>query len=77
MPSIPPVKARELLQILIKSGFYIDHQRGSHARLLHREDHSLRVTLPVHSGDIPEMTLRRIIRQAGLTDEKFLELLKE
>jgi predicted RNA binding protein YcfA (HicA-like mRNA interferase family) len=76
MASLPSITARELLHMLIRHGFYVHHQAGSHARLLHRTDSSLRVTLPVHNGDLPEPTLRRIIKQAGLTDDQFLELLR-
>jgi predicted RNA binding protein YcfA (HicA-like mRNA interferase family) len=77
MTSLPSIKAGEVLQVLLKADFYIHRQRGSHARLLHHKNSALRVTLPIHNKDVSEKTLRRIIRQAGLTDEKFLELLRD
>jgi predicted RNA binding protein YcfA (HicA-like mRNA interferase family) len=76
MTSLPSIKAKELLQALLKADFYIRHQRGSHARLFHHRNPVLRVTIPVHSKDVPEGTVRRIIKQSGLTDDEFLELLK-
>jgi predicted RNA binding protein YcfA (HicA-like mRNA interferase family) len=76
MPSIPSVKGREVLRALLKGGFYIHHQKGSHARLFHKDKPELRVTLPVHSRDLPESILRRILKQADLTEEEFLTLLK-
>jgi predicted RNA binding protein YcfA (HicA-like mRNA interferase family) len=30
--------------------------------------------VPVHKGDLPLGTLRDIIRQAGLTDDEFVDL---
>jgi len=77
MSSLPILKPREVIKALLRAGFYIHHQTGSHARLLHRSNPELRVTVPIHSKDIPKGTLRRIIRQAGLTVEDFLRFLKE
>jgi predicted RNA binding protein YcfA (HicA-like mRNA interferase family) len=76
MSSLPGVKGREVLRALLKGGFYIHHQRGSHARLFHKDKLKLRVTLPVHNRDLPESILRRILKQADLTEEEFLALLK-
>ena len=36
----------------------------------------LRVTVPVHSKDLPEKTLRAILKQTDITDEEFLKLLR-
>jgi len=33
------------------------------------------VIVPMHAGDLPRGTLRAIIREAGLTDAEFLDLL--
>ena len=77
MPSLPSVKGREVLGALLKGGFYLHHQKGSHARLFHQDRLELRVTLPVHTKDLPERTLRRILKQADLTEEEFLTLLKQ
>jgi len=76
MPTLPSIKGREVLQALVRGGFYIHHQKGSHARLLHKIRPELRVTVPVHNKDLPEKTLRRILKQAELTDEEFLKLLR-
>ena len=76
MASLPIVKAREVIQALLKAGFYIHHQKGSHARLFHNQRPDLKVTVPIHNKDLGEKVLRRIIEQAGLTDEEFIKLLK-
>ena len=76
MPSLPVIRPREVVKALLRGGFYIHHQTGSHARLLHRTRTEFRVTVPIHSRDMPKGTLRRVIKQAGLTVEEFLELLE-
>lgn len=75
MASLPVVKPKEVINALLRGGFYLHHQTGSHARLIHKTRADLRVTVPIHSRDIPKGTLRRIIAQAGLTVEEFLLLL--
>jgi len=71
---LPVLKAQEVVRALLRGGFYIHHQAGSHARLLHRTRPELRVTVPIHSKDIPPSLLRRILKQAGLTDDEFAKL---
>ena len=73
MPKLPVLKAREVIRILERAGFYEVRQRGSHLQL---KRGNLLVTVPVHSGDLNPGTLRSIIRQAGMTVEEFLMLLK-
>jgi predicted RNA binding protein YcfA (HicA-like mRNA interferase family) len=75
MPRLPTLTSKEVLRALERGGFYIHHQSGSHARLLHRSRSDLRVTIPIHNKDLPIKTLRSIIRQAGLSVEEFLKLL--
>jgi len=72
---LPVLKAKEVVRILERAGFYIHHQRGSHARLLHRTKPELHVTVPIHSKDLPPSLLKRILRQAGLTEEEFVRYL--
>jgi predicted RNA binding protein YcfA (HicA-like mRNA interferase family) len=76
MDSLPVIKPKEAIRAFLRGGFYIHHQTGSHARLIHETRTELRITVPIHSKDIPKGTLRRIIRQAGLTVEDFLKLLE-
>ena len=75
MDSLPVLKPRQVIAALLRSGFYLHHQTGSHARLVHKTKSNLRITVPIHSKDMPKGTLRRIIRQAGLTVDEFLKLL--
>ena len=75
-PKLPVLKPKEVIAALLRAGFYVHRQKGSHARLLHRTNPELHVTVPVHSKDIPPTLLKhRILKQANLTDKEFLELL--
>lgn len=73
MSKLPVLRAREVVAALQRAGFVIHHQTGSHARLRHSDGRS--VTVPVHAGDVPLGTLRRIIAQTGMTLDEFERLL--
>jgi len=75
MASLPSLKPKELIHALQRAGFYIHHQTGSHARLFHRTKSNLRVTIPIHSRDIPQATLSQILKQAELSKKEFLKYL--
>lgn len=71
----PLLRSREIIRALLRAGFYVHHQTGSHMRLLHRIHVERRVTVPVHSNDVPRPTLHRILEQAQLTLEEFSDFL--
>jgi len=48
MDSLPVIKPREVINALLRGGFYLHHQTGSHARLIHKTMLDLKVTVPVH-----------------------------
>ena len=76
MNSLPILKPQEVIKALLRGDFYIHHQTGSHVRLLHKTRPELRVTVPIHSMNMPKGTLKRILRQTDLTVEEFREFLK-
>ncbi len=67
-----PFKARETLAKLQRAGFVIKRQSGSHVVLRHADGRQTYVAM--HPGDIPNGTLRAILRQASLTEEDFRKL---
>jgi predicted RNA binding protein YcfA (HicA-like mRNA interferase family) len=75
LSGLPVILAKELITILLKIGYEIDHQRGSHIILRNKQAPFRRLTIPNHK-EIAKGTLRAIIRESGLTLEEFLELLK-
>ena len=74
-PRLPVLKPNDVVHALERAGFYTHHQTGSHARLFYITRPELRVTLPIHSKDLPPPLLKRILKQASLTEEEFLKLL--
>jgi predicted RNA binding protein YcfA (HicA-like mRNA interferase family) len=72
---LPMLSAREVLHALLRAGFVQSRVSGSHCRLIHKSDPSRKTTIPLHSGDLPRGTLRDILKQVGLTEGEFLELL--
>ncbi len=62
---------REVAGRLRGLGFVFDRQAaGSHEIWYNPAIHRY-TTLPNHPGDLPEGTVRAILRQAGLTPEQF------
>lgn len=59
------MKVKELITLLKKDGWKEKDQKGSHLQLIHPVKPG-KVTVPVHSGDIPKGTLNAILKQAGL-----------
>ena len=59
------MKAKELIKLLKEDGWFDVAQKGSHLQLKHHTKTG-KVTVPVHSGDIPIGTLNSILKQAGL-----------
>jgi len=59
---------------LLKGGFALRHQVGSHLTLRH-PDTGRHATLPMHAGDLFRGLIADIIKDAGLTEEQFTKLL--
>ena len=70
---LPILKPKEVIKILQRAGFYVDHQSGGHIALLN-DNTKKRVTLPAHPKDIKKGTLHNIIKQSGLSLEEFVRL---
>ena len=73
MSLLPILAAREVLRRLLKAGFKIQNQKGSHIKLFHPLS-GHRTGIPLHPGDLSRNLTREIIKQAGLSLENFLEL---
>ncbi len=65
-------KYRQIIKRLKKLGFEFDRQAaGSHEIWYNTATH-LYTTIPNHPGDMPEGTLKAILKQAGVSTEAFL-----
>lgn len=72
MPKLPRLSGEQAISILEQLGFHRVRQRGSHV-VLRRGDTGC--VVPVHK-ELAVGTLRSALRQARVTPEEFLELLK-
>jgi predicted RNA binding protein YcfA (HicA-like mRNA interferase family) len=75
MSRLPQVKPREMIAALQRAGFLIERIRGSHHFLRHRDDPTRRTVVALHAGDVPQGTLRDILKQAKISQSDFLKLL--
>lgn len=65
-------KYKEVIKIIKSFGFVFSRQAaGSHEIWFNLKTHRY-TTIPNHSGDMPEGTLRSILKQAGIKPEDFL-----
>ena len=70
-----PAKARDLERAALRLGFRKVRQKGSHARWKHPDGRS--TTIPAHGdADIGGWLFREILKQLGITEEDFWELLR-
>ena len=63
---------RQVTRRLRKCGFAIRRQAAGSHEIWHNEATGRWTTIPNHPGDMPEGTVRAIVREAGLTVEEFL-----
>lgn len=73
MSKLPHISSRQCIRALAKAGFYFVRQTGSHITL--RRDSPFAQTVVPETRELPAGTLRRIIRDTGLTVDEFIELL--
>ena len=76
MPKLPLVSGNELVKLLSKLGYQLDHQTGSHMILRQVNEPYRRVTVPNHR-EVARGTLSAIIKQVGLSIDEFLRLYYE
>jgi len=74
LSELPRISGREVVAALLKIGYAKDRQKGSHIVLRQKAYPHRRIVVPDHR-EIAKGTLRKIIRQAGLTVEEFKKLL--
>ena len=71
---LPICSGKKVVKALRRIGYEVDHQTGSHIILRHIKPPHRRLTVPNHR-EIAKGTLRKIIKEAGLTVDEFLELI--
>ncbi|MEK7575844.1 MAG: type II toxin-antitoxin system HicA family toxin [Patescibacteria group bacterium] len=71
---LPALKAKDLIRILKKLGFYETRQKGSHICFKHSDG---RFTLvPYHGNeDIDRGLLRQILREINVSHDEFIKII--
>jgi predicted RNA binding protein YcfA (HicA-like mRNA interferase family) len=76
MASLPCVTGNDAIRAFEKLGFVVVRVRSSH-HIMKKDGHRNVLTVPVHgNATLKPGTLRSLIRAAGITVEKFCELLE-
>lgn len=65
-------KYRQIIKKLKSLGFVFDRQAAGSHEIWFNATTNKYTTIPNHPGDMPEGTLRAILRQAGVSTEQFL-----
>jgi predicted RNA binding protein YcfA (HicA-like mRNA interferase family) len=65
-------KYREIIKKIKKSGFEFYRQAAGSHEIWYNPTTKRFTTIPNHSGDIPEGTLRAILKQADISIDTFL-----
>ncbi len=75
MSKVPNLPYTEIIAALQRDGWIVVRQRGSHIRLEKiTPDEVLKLTVPAHRP-VKRSTLAKILKQARIKVERFLELL--
>ena len=64
---------RDITRKLKLFGFKFDRQTARSHEIWYNAETNLYTTIPNHPGDMPEGTLRAILKQAGISPDDFLE----
>ena len=76
MSIIPILTPARMLAILLKAGFKVIRQKGSHIRLAHPITGGA-TTIAMHTKDLSRNLILKILKQAGVSVKDFLVLLKK
>jgi predicted RNA binding protein YcfA (HicA-like mRNA interferase family) len=75
MSKVPSLSYQKIIAALERDGWIVVRQRGSHIRLEKKlPDETLKITVPAHRP-VKCSTLAKILKQAKIDLDRFLELL--
>ncbi len=74
MPKLVPIKAKELIKILVGLGFSQRDGEGSHVFFKHPDGRT--TVIPIHSRPLSKGLLRKILNDIRLTVEEYEKLRK-
>ena len=78
MPKLPILSSKDIVRVLLKSGFEYAPKRGkgSHTAFVKKDKEKTRLVIVPDRKEIPKGTLLAIIDQAGLSREDLVRLLE-
>lgn len=77
MSELPAVTGREAIKAFQTVGFEVARVEGSH-HILKKPGHPFNLSIPVHGNKpLKRGTVRRLIRDAGLSVKQFVEVLNK
>lgn len=74
MSRLPNLRPKEVIAALKHCGFEETHQKGSHLYLI-SSDKKRVTSVPIHPGDLHRGLLKQILKQAGISESDFRELI--
>ncbi len=75
MPKLPRITSKKLVKTLLKNWYYIDHQTWSHI-IFYKNDNNDPIVIPNHNRDLKLWTLKNILKQANLSTDDLIEILR-
>jgi len=74
---LPILSAKEIIKALKKDGFRVLRQKGSHVSLYKKSDDKIYLVIVPDKKEVKRGTLLSILKQAGMSREKFFALTKK
>ena len=74
MGRLAGLRYRDVIRKLKACGFQFDRQAAGSHEIWYNPSNNRYTTVPNHPGDMPEGTLRAILKQAGIDPDRFLDL---
>lgn len=78
MAKLPIISSRDIIRVLLKTGFEYAPKRGkgSHSAFVKKDSEKTRLVIVPDRKEIPKGTLLAILDQAGLSKDDLLRLLE-
>jgi predicted RNA binding protein YcfA (HicA-like mRNA interferase family) len=73
MGSLSGFRYRQIIRVLKECGFAFYRQAAGSHEIWYNPQKKRFTTIPNHPGEMPEGTLRAILKQAGIEPEAFLK----
>ena len=72
---LPSCTAHDVDRVLVRQGFVVAYQKGSHRYYRSPVTDKIVTTVPMHPGHLSRGLLKQILKQVGFSEEQFRKLL--